>query len=90
MCVCVLGRVPFSSFTDRKQIGYVPTFLQQMFDGENIFTAVEGREGKCMWCINHTGCGEKLREKTSTYMMFYYTGIYIYIFFLRWVFVNSI
>lgn len=43
------GCVPLGSFTDRKQAGSVPTFLQQMFDRENIFTAGEGREGKYMF-----------------------------------------
>lgn len=43
------GGVPLCCFTDRKQAGSVPTFLQQMFDRENIFTAGEGREGKYMF-----------------------------------------
>lgn len=39
------GCIPLGSFTDRKWASSVPTFLQQMFDRENIFTAGEGREG---------------------------------------------
>lgn len=34
------------SFTDRKWARSVPTFLQQMFDRENILTAGQGAEGK--------------------------------------------
>lgn len=44
-----LGGVPLGSFTDRKWARSVPTFLQQMFDRENIFTAGDGGEGKYMF-----------------------------------------
>lgn len=43
------GCIPLGSFTDRKWASSVPTFLQQMFDRENIFTAGEGREGNYMF-----------------------------------------
>lgn len=36
------GAVPLGSFADRKWTHSVPTFLQQMFDRENIFAAGEG------------------------------------------------
>lgn len=62
------GDVPLCSFTDRKRVGSVPTFLQQMFDRENIFTAGEGSEGKYMFYDTSHWRWRKLRGKKTLHM----------------------
>lgn len=66
------GGVPLGNFTDRKRAGSVPTFLQQMFDRENIFTAGEGREGKYMFYDTSHWRWRKRRKKTL-HILFYCT-----------------
>lgn len=53
--------------------GSVATFLQQMFDRENIFTAGEGREGKYMFYDTSQLKWRKRREKKSKKCVVYFT-----------------
>lgn len=58
--------------------GSVATFLQQMFDRENIFTAGKGREGKYMFYDTLQLRWRKRREKNpSVCRIFYCTPAYI-------------
>ena len=76
VCICVCVCCGESSIQQLYWQEAVPTFLQQMFD-RKYFHSCRGKSGKMYMVHKSHWMWWKLRKKTSTCMIFYYTGISI-------------